>query len=247
MKPKRKMSNELSSRCSEILKLKQELLYKNNYIRKVNRDRRELLNEWERLFAFKSFATETVDYMKQEGEKMTVVALNQRNHIAELENSIMNNSKDTEAKMAEFEREKLKLKQEIEKLNELVQRQRKNITETQNSSKSKNDKIKMLSSEKKMLREQIQKLEERNAALIRDKEELATENLQLNEKVADLVAQPTSKSQAELECNICLDECVEDCWIFAPCGHYACGTCSRQLTNCQTCRVKITSKIKLFL
>ena len=240
----------------EVLKLRQELLKKNNDIRKVNgviQYRRELLDERERLFAFKSYAKETIDYMKQEGEKMGEVMLSQGRQINELERekktlseqnnniqkvndelikekeslrlAIMNNSKDAEAETEELKRKNRTMKKEIEKLNGLVQRQRKTITETQNSSRSKNEKIKMLSSEKKILESEIRRLKE----------------------VSDVAAQPSSKTQAELECNICLDECAENCWIFAPCGHYACGDCARQLTSCQTCRVKITSKIKLFL
>ena len=192
----------------EVLQLKNEILDKNNLIKKVN-DELVIEKEW------------------------------------------LKNSKDTEAEMKEFERKNVTMKQEIEKLNGLVSRQRKNITETQNSSKSKSEKIKMLSSEKNTLSEQVRWLEEKNAALNREKTELESENRRLKEIVDDVtaqvVAQPSPKIRTELECNICLDECVEDCLVFAPCGHYACGNCAHQLTNCQTCRIRITSKIKLFL
>ena len=50
---------------------------------------------------------------------------------------IKNSTKDTDAETEELERKTLTMKQEIEKLNGLVKRQRKNITETQNLSKSK--------------------------------------------------------------------------------------------------------------
>ena len=167
---------------------------------------------------------------------------NERLHLA-----IVNNTKYIETQTEEFEQQILTLNEEIEELNGLVKRQRKNITETQTASKSKNDKIKMLSTEKNLLTEQVRRLEEKNAAMSHEKAKLEDKNRQLNEIVADVVAEPSPKTKAELVCNICLDDCLENCWIFAPCGHYACGNCKKQLRNCQTCRVKITSKIKLFI
>lgn len=46
-------------------------------------------------------------------------------------------------------------------------------------------------------------------------------------------------------CNICLTNKVAVCYM--PCGHISCGTCSAQITKCQTCRVTITKKVKFFI
>lgn len=48
-----------------------------------------------------------------------------------------------------------------------------------------------------------------------------------------------------ITCNICLTNKVAICYI--PCGHTSCGTCSKQITKCQTCRIVITKKINLFI
>ena len=239
----------IQSLNNEVTQLKQMILDSNNNIQNQS----ELLNERTGLLALIAISKAKTEELernnqtkKKEIDNLNGLLLRQRSNITELQNS--SKSKNEKLKVLSAENKELNELvssladqedsdcedcRENERLNGLVERQRKNITELQNSSKLKNEKIKQL--------------KEKNGSLKREKAELVMENEQLNEIVKDIETQSTPQTQAVLECNICLDECVENCWIFAPCGHYACGNCAHQLTNCQTCRVRITSKIKLFL
>ena len=54
-----------------------------------------------------------------------------------------------------------------------------------------------------------------------------------------------SIQERTIVCKVCLDEPAE--YVLIPCGHFvACGTCTRQLTDCPICRHYIRGTIKPF-